>query len=990
MPTIPGWVPPLASADRLQDRRITQTIAADSTAIPVAYGEVQIAGRVFAVDFDADTSTWTIGALFCAGEVESVSVLLNGETPPAGVTVNTYVGAASQTADSLLSAAISGYADDLVVEHPAGDIGICYAAIQYPNSVFTAFPQILGEIEGRLLYDPDADSTGYSATPALALRDLITSPHFGLGDSVDDTSVIAAAAANDELTGVGGEARRKVGLVLEQRRDTMEWVEILATYAGCWATKRGDTWVLVPDRPATTAATLTKSAGIFEPPSLADARQAPTVVRVVYTDKSESPWRDREAVAMLAGVSTGTVPRRESLVRLSGVDRYSQAAREAEERLAKFQRALLAGSATVFDDHLGLELGDIIEISSHPLYPTHTTFRITEPPSVSGPGRLQIRFSAYSTDDYDSSIPTASWGAGGAVIGSSDLLGTVDKTKITRDVSGQNLLGSAAGPRQEILAGAAEVDGFVHLYLSRVPIADLGARAGDLVSLSARVASYVSADDLRLSIAWRESDGTLIRTDAAEISTTTFRRFSVEASEVPYDDALISVGLVKDTDNQTSAIELAMLNLGPVALPFEQPPARIGRGEVDEGADVTADSPQPPSWLTALIDSGDIDAGSVEAVLDALSMINAPADAGATDGAPSGSLVNGIPAQYVAGARKAQALTSAGWWRMIEWTAGAGGRGSGAARIETIGGGSSTPGSAVVGWSIDWSGNIDLFLHERSSRLATRITGIRVVNDSPNDRGYLDIEVSDEVIDVFVVAVGSESAQLITTSAGDGSKDPSTGTSSAVLDLTSPRPIWAHSTESHTNKSFVDDDGDRWTQGVLTERGADVTFANPQAPSWLTALIASGDIDAASVEAVLDVLNAINGPAEAASTKGVIDAQGSATSGTQTVDRFAWTTIEETTITTAAGEEVFVVAGFLHELISAGNGAGDVRVLRGAAEIIGPVSVFIRQGTYQSWSMPAFETPGAGSHTYKLQHRGGNDYLGTTVKDAVVVAQKVR
>lgn len=416
--TIPGWVPPLAPAGQLQDRRITQTIAADSTAIPVAYGQVQIAGRVFAAHFDEATSTWTVGALFCVGEVGSVSVLLNGETPPDGVTVNTYTGTTSQTADALLFTAIPGYSDSLVYSHPSGALGICYAVIQYKNSVYPAFPQILGQIEGRKVYNPATETTAYTQVPALALRDLITSPHFGLGDGVNDTSVIAAADANTEDTDpVDGEQRRRIGLVLEQRRSTVDWVQVLATYAGCWAHKRGDTWVLVPDRPATTAAVLGVEDAQLDPPSLADAQQSPTVVRVIYTDKSESPWRDREAVAMLDGVSAGTVPRRESVIRLPGVDRYSQAKREAEERLRKLQRALLSGSGTVFDDSIGLELGDIIEINSHPLYPTHNLFRITEPPAITRPGRLRIRFSAYSADDYDDTKPAASWGAAGTIIG---------------------------------------------------------------------------------------------------------------------------------------------------------------------------------------------------------------------------------------------------------------------------------------------------------------------------------------------------------------------------------------------------------------------------------------------------------------------------------------------------------------------------------------------------------------------------------------------
>jgi hypothetical protein len=173
------------------------------------------------------------------------------------------------------------------------------------------------------------------------------------------------------------------------------------------------------------------------------------------------------------------------------------------------------------------------------------------------------------------------------------------------------------------------------------------------------------------------------------------------------------------------------------------------------------------------------------------------------------------------------------------------------------------------------------------------------------------------------------------------------------------------------------------------EADADPTATNPQAPSWLTALIASGDIDAASVEAVLDALNMVNGPAEANSTKGVIEAVGSSTSSQQNITN-VWTTVEEDTITVEAGEDVLVTVGMMYALEAHTQVlAGSIRVLRGATTVVSEINVILNIGWFEAFSLPIFESPGAGTHTYKLQCKGplSKDMI---VKEAVIVAQAVR
>lgn len=404
MLTLPRWVPAAARLNRQNDAAATQlTGNADGEPIPVAYGPCQLGGRIWTRVYDATTGMWTVGAIFCLGEINRfVRIYLDNEIPGSNVEINTYVGSTSQGVDPLLEAAIgSSFTDTFVIDHPDGDIGIAHCVIRYPEELYPSPPAILAEIEGKLVEDPDNPSGPlYSEYAALFLRDLITSPHYGLDELVDDDSVAVVRDFNAET--VITEARRLTGIVLDVVQETTAWIEILRAYAGCWTYKRGDTWVLVPDRDnASDPVRALTQADILEntlDEAIADAADVPTVVRVQYTDPTTEIWRTREAIAELAGVSNGTVPRRESFVRMPGVFRYSQAMREAQERLNKLQR-LRSISFVTFDDNLDLEVGDVFSLT-HPYGFSGEYFRIVEPPRILRAGRVGVRAVEYSGTDY--------------------------------------------------------------------------------------------------------------------------------------------------------------------------------------------------------------------------------------------------------------------------------------------------------------------------------------------------------------------------------------------------------------------------------------------------------------------------------------------------------------------------------------------------------------------------------------------------------------
>ncbi len=413
--TIPKWIPPFPTAGVLnrQDSLPTTKINNVASGRPprLVYGPQWVGGRIFARPA-YNAGVWTVGYMVGVGEMEAIDIVhLNGALPPVGVSVNTYTGTTSQAVDPLLSSAIGGYSDSLVLSDERGQLGFANVVIQYSNDDFPAPPTVLAKVRGRKVWDPATQTTIYSQNPALIVADLIRDPWMGLGEPVDDASLIAAASACSDS--VITESRRLLGITIESQQETMALIETLRVYAACWPNKRGDTWVFEPDRPAATAMTISASdmvRGSFRV-GLVDEAQVPTVIKVIYTDTSSSEWHEREICYpdSIAGA------RRESLVRLPGVHRYSQARREAKERWNRLQRT--QSLTFTGHDHTGrLERGDIIAVT-HPMGLSGELFRLTEQPSQSTPGRFQIQAVEYHASDYDDSedVDPGSTGSSGVV-----------------------------------------------------------------------------------------------------------------------------------------------------------------------------------------------------------------------------------------------------------------------------------------------------------------------------------------------------------------------------------------------------------------------------------------------------------------------------------------------------------------------------------------------------------------------------------------------
>src|SRR5574337_1131805 len=151
------------------------------------------------------------------------------------------------------------------------------------------------------------------------------------------------------MIGSPAEKRRIVGVTFAAPADVAALADTLRAYAGCWLVPTSGGVKLLPDADAAAAASYSHASGqiaALDALALKDLGNVPTVVDVVYTDTSQIPWR----------LST---------VRLPGVQRYSQAYREAVERLNKLQLNDLSTSLEVFDTSITHDIGDIVNVT-HP------------------------------------------------------------------------------------------------------------------------------------------------------------------------------------------------------------------------------------------------------------------------------------------------------------------------------------------------------------------------------------------------------------------------------------------------------------------------------------------------------------------------------------------------------------------------------------------------------------------------------------------------
>jgi hypothetical protein len=364
-----------------------QTVGGTNSLLPVVYGTQRVGGRIFALQVYRRTKELYVGVAWCHGEVDSVlSVQINDEDLPSGVTKTNYRGTAAQTADPWLSSIITGYADDLPY--------VCYSVFKIRPGRFSGFPRFNAVIKGQKISSSSGGAKAYSENPAYIIADFIENTVYGMGRAVDWTSVAAVASDCDAMIGSPSEKKRTLNLVLDDSLPGEQWLQNLRDYANCLVVPEGSSYRLVADVTGSsvysfTAANISDGSMRLSTRGTADT---PTMIEVGYTDTSVVPYR--EATYMTAPVT----PRRVSRINRPGIIRHSQAVRYAEERLADAADRSLSAVWETFDDGIKLQVGDLVEMT-HPIGLTAAPMRIMRVDPVS-PGRWRI--SATQSDDVAS------------------------------------------------------------------------------------------------------------------------------------------------------------------------------------------------------------------------------------------------------------------------------------------------------------------------------------------------------------------------------------------------------------------------------------------------------------------------------------------------------------------------------------------------------------------------------------------------------------
>ena len=381
------------------------TKVAENEPLRVIYGQVDVGPQVaYVLGFNGGLC---ILAVWGHGECDSITALkIDDETPLAGVAFTHYLGAPGQAADARMIAAFAQQSPPITYSDALA--GVCYSSVFIPPGASNGFPRMVATVKGKKIYDPRVPATQWSDNPALCLADFCASSTYGLGEAVDYTSAASVANDNDVQVGVGiTEKSRTLNLMIESVQQSSAWTDTLRTYASCWLIPTASGLKFVSDKAASVTSSFTHTAGNIS--SLSNlvkrgVQGTPTVLKVTYRDTSTVPHRDGTVEVYAPGVLAGTTKRRESLVSLPGINRYSQAFREATERLNKLLLNDLTFTLGIFDEGLALEVGQVIDVT-HPVGLGAKQMRVM---GISGEyGDYLLNLVEYDPAVYNATIATA-------------------------------------------------------------------------------------------------------------------------------------------------------------------------------------------------------------------------------------------------------------------------------------------------------------------------------------------------------------------------------------------------------------------------------------------------------------------------------------------------------------------------------------------------------------------------------------------------------
>ena len=188
----------------------------------VIYGQTRVGGAVFYQSVTGGTQYLHRAIAMAGHEIQGyVNIFLNDEsvtldgsgnvTAPSKyngyVRIKTHLGTDAQTADTDMVSEIPEW----TTNHRAQGIAYIYARFNHDGSTAArelfqnGIPVVTAIVQGKKVYDPRSDTTGYSTNSALCIRDYVSSD-FGLAEAdseINDTLFGEAADVCDEIAPSG-------------------------------------------------------------------------------------------------------------------------------------------------------------------------------------------------------------------------------------------------------------------------------------------------------------------------------------------------------------------------------------------------------------------------------------------------------------------------------------------------------------------------------------------------------------------------------------------------------------------------------------------------------------------------------------------------------------------------------------------------------------------------------------------------------------------
>lgn len=386
--TIP--VTPAETLNAQPEPRI-QNVLATGNPIAVLLGTCTATAQIFAAHYDLSADRWTLGVLWGYGQVADIrDVRFNGDDL-ADVTLTHYVGMAGQSVDATLRSEIDGYHDDMILRTPTGSRALAYSVVQYLQEDYALIPTVTATVEGL----PGTQN------PINAARFLIEDPVIGLGESVVEASWDQASRRCNEFVD-GQEPRHRIGLILDQDRPALDWIQTLAEYAHAYVFRSGARWDIRVNAPSDVDRLVTDQQWLQK--SLQIERNAPsespTAVEVRWTDLSTGLPHTR--AVRVSHPDTPVDNARVSSVAMPGITRFSEARRYATTRFNLLQhRRRFSWSGR--DPMLDVEIGDVVHLQSEKLE-VDEIVRVIDTPSRTRDGQVNVVAQRYDAADYDDSI----------------------------------------------------------------------------------------------------------------------------------------------------------------------------------------------------------------------------------------------------------------------------------------------------------------------------------------------------------------------------------------------------------------------------------------------------------------------------------------------------------------------------------------------------------------------------------------------------------